>query len=544
MSLPPWARRLVPALTAAAVAALLVLPYHALARARADAQQLDALGALAARTEQQVVEQVGALDRLLDEASRRMAEASEQDDGRARAGESEEAQQARVLLEGAQAAFEAARAPAGAVLTVYDAHAPDQPAVGRTSGRGAPALLAQVPVDGRLAGATVESLTRRTASDSGWVHAEPAWTWFEAAPGGGVRLCRAVVQHELEADLADDRRTPLLVQSTLLLVASAPLALDGPVLARCDLAEGRLAPGLPRAGDAGAYGGAARALGVSPGRGGWRFPVPEPGARLERPLLGDPAGSTPRWLLGVYALVGLSLLVGAGASLRARRGPPASPPDVTAEAAHEMRTPLTVMRGALDVALRRERTPEEYRETLRLCQQEVQGLQDLQDAVLFLGRGARAAPVQEAVDLGALLEAEVSRVAAAHPERDVRAVAAAPGTVVRGDPSLLARLIGNLLDNAALHSVPGGAVHAVLAAQGGSAVLLVEDAGPGIPPARAERVFERFYRGPEASRRGIPGSGLGLPIARWVAEIHGGTLTLDPEPTDRARFRLRLPLAP
>lgn len=543
--------RLLPGLALTAVVGALILwPYHAMARARADAQWMDQASALAATAETEVVTQVAALDRLLDEAARRMAEASaaEEDATPATppAREPAEAEEARRLLSAAQAAFDPARAPAGAVLTVYDVNAPDQPAVGRTDGSGALSLLAEVPVQGRLAGATVEALTRRTSGDSGWIHAETPWTWFEQAPQDRVRLCRAVVQHEVEAEVEEDGRSPTLVQTTLLLVASAPLALAGTFVARCDLADGRLAPTLPSAGPVLPSGlDASWSAALAPGRGGWRFPVAEPGARLERLLTPDPRRGTPDWLKGMYVFVGFSLLGTwwrSWRAWRATRSPTAPPPDVTAEAAHEMRTPLTVLRGALDVALRRERSPEEYRDTLRLCLQEVKGLQDLQDAVLFLGRGARAAPVREPVDLSALLEAEVARVATAHPERRVSVTGSVPGAVVQGDPSLLSRLLANLLDNAALHSVPGGAVRAALSRSGDLAVITVEDDGPGIPAPRAERIFERFYRGPEASRRGVPGSGLGLPIARWVAQLHGGTLTLDPAPTDRAVFRLVLPV--
>ena len=115
--------------------------------------------------------------------------------------------------------------------------------------------------------------------------------------------------------------------------------------------------------------------------------------------------------------------------------------------------------------------------------------------------------------------------------------------VVVGDPSLLARAVGNLVDNAHLHSVAGGAIRVRLEVVDAEAIVSVEDDGPGIPSARREKVFERFWRGPEVGARGIPGAGLGLPIARWIAQLHGGRLDLDPALEGRSRFVLRLPLA-
>ena len=217
------------------------------------------------------------------------------------------------------------------------------------------------------------------------------------------------------------------------------------------------------------------------------------------------------------------------------------PADLTSEAAHEMRTPLTVMRGKLEVALRRERDPAYYRQTIAECLEEVSALEQLQDAVLLLGRTRRADLVQEDIDLRAIADAEVSRVAEAHPERDV-SLAMNGAVVVQGDPSLLARAIGNLIDNAANHSIDGGAIRVTVGSRGGKARVVVEDAGPGVPPERHEAIFDRFYRGPDVGRRGIAGSGLGLPIVRRIAELHGGTAAI--EPADGVgRFVLILPSA-
>lgn len=468
------------------------------------------------------------MDRVLDDAARRVSVVEAPD------GEGE----ARALLEAMQPALSAPGVPAAATLALYDRHARDVALLGRVTAQ----AVALHPAASSPAGLTAGAVERLVpaGSETGWAAPTAPWLWFEPAGQEAVRLVRAVALHEfvLVEDEADPE--PSLGEGVYLLTVEAPLALAGAVRVRCDVVDGAIRDDavwvdLTRRGsDLGRV----EPL-LDPRESPWRFPGQPLGPRVERCLPAPPRGRDEWWMYAAAFLV-------AGAALlfqwRAKATPAAAAPDVTAEAAHEMRTPLTAMRGALEVALRRERTPKEYQETLHLCLEEVRGLQNLQDAVLFLGRGARTEPAREAVDLGALIEAEVARVKAAHAERALQYDGPAQALVLKGDPSLLARLVGNLLDNAALHSVPGGAIRVALTRERGHAVLTVEDDGPGVPSERRERIFERFFRGPEAARRGIPGSGLGLPIARWLAEVHGGTLDLDPELSDRARFRLRLPL--
>jgi signal transduction histidine kinase len=111
------------------------------------------------------------------------------------------------------------------------------------------------------------------------------------------------------------------------------------------------------------------------------------------------------------------------------------------------------------------------------------------------------------------------------------------GVVVTGDRAALRGMLMNLIENARTH---GGRVSVAVAAENGSAVVRVDDDGPGIAPADRERVFDRFYRAPD--RRGTPGAGLGLPIAKATAERWGGSLRLLPSGTGTS-FEVRLPLA-
>lgn len=498
-----------------------------------------AVTSVRARFETQVGETVAQLDRLLDAAARRLSAVSVDPDLKDPTGKEE----ARVLVTAMQGALAEVTLPGAGTLTLYDRHAPDVAVLGRAQ-LDKVELLDEVPAKERLSAVAVEHLAR-AGSETGWVLPEPEWLWFETRDSSfHPYIVRAVVLREFSVGAEADGAEPSLYEGAYLVTASTRFVANDLHELRYDVVDGAVLPESNSHSNVFRNRPTGRDVEVVAtllaGGGAWRFPSPSatPRATLGVVYPWHPGDLLP-WIVPVGLLIG-GLLWWRGRSRRTQVA--AEVPDVTAEAAHEMRTPLTVMRGALEVALRRERSPKEYQETLDLCLEEVKGLQNLQDAVLLLGRGARAEPAREPVDLLALAEGEVSRLRGGHPERQIVLDAVPEPLVMMGDPSLLARLLGNLLDNAALHSTPGGAIRIALARAGQHAVVTVADDGPGVPPARGERIFERFYRGPEASRRGVPGSGLGLPIARWLAELHGGSLTLDPEPTDRARFRLSLPL--
>jgi two-component system OmpR family sensor kinase len=213
----------------------------------------------------------------------------------------------------------------------------------------------------------------------------------------------------------------------------------------------------------------------------------------------------------------------------------------TADASHELRGPLTVLKGDIDVTLKRERTAIEYRETLERGREEVDRLSRLAGDLLVLARSDAALPLEHVseVDLREVLERVRTRFQAVAEERDVRVEVRGPSVLVSGDPGLLERVVSNLLDNAVKHCRPGGAVAAELAS-GREAVLTVRDEGPGIPLEHVSRLFERFFRADPARQRSA-GSGLGLAIARAGAEAHGGRLEFAGN-TPGAVFRLTLPL--
>jgi two-component system OmpR family sensor kinase len=215
----------------------------------------------------------------------------------------------------------------------------------------------------------------------------------------------------------------------------------------------------------------------------------------------------------------------------------------TADASHELRAPLTVLKGDIDVTLKRERTASEYRDTLVRCREEVERLARLATDLLVLARTDAALPLEHVaeVELRGLINRVLERFQAAAAARNVQLVTNLEDASVRGDERLLDRIVSNLLDNAVKYNKPGGSVSVELV-RGEAAVLTVRDEGPGIPPEHLPQLFVRFFRGDPARQRSV-GTGLGLAIAKSAAQAHGGRLEFLGN-TPGAVFRLTLPLGP
>lgn len=216
-----------------------------------------------------------------------------------------------------------------------------------------------------------------------------------------------------------------------------------------------------------------------------------------------------------------------------------------ADASHELRTPVSVIQTAAEVTLeRREREDWEYREALTIVNEQSTRLSRMVEDMLVLARadagGYRLTRRPLYVDeIVAECVRAVSVVAAT---RDVQLVTALQLDVsVNADDGLLRRLVTNLLDNAVQHTPPGGSVTVAVKGDAASATITVSDTGSGIPPADRERVFERFVR-LDPARSATSGAGLGLPIARWIAEQHGGTLTVEQTAVGGCLFVARLPM--
>lgn len=200
-----------------------------------------------------------------------------------------------------------------------------------------------------------------------------------------------------------------------------------------------------------------------------------------------------------------------------------------ADASHELRTPIAVIRGEADVALSHDRGAAEYRESLAIVLDESRRLSRLVDDLLNLARadaGRVQLEVQEFYFNELLAECCRSMQALASASHVALECGSAGDVQFRGDEGLLRRLAINLLDNAIRYTPPGGKVSAVLEADAARVQIRISDTGVGIPTEAAPHVFERFYRADKARSRQDGGFGLGLSIVKWIAEAHNGAVEL------------------
>lgn len=215
----------------------------------------------------------------------------------------------------------------------------------------------------------------------------------------------------------------------------------------------------------------------------------------------------------------------------------------TGEASHQLRTPLTAMLGQVEVALRRDRPPGEYRQALESVHRQAVQMRQIVESLLFLARADAEAelPGLEVIDLGAWVTSYLD----GHPHdrrADLRPAVPLPeGVRVLAHPAMLAQVVGNLLDNACKYSDPGTPVTLRVGREDGEAVLSVEDSGHGIAPADAGRVFDPFFRSADARRRGVGGLGLGLAVVGRIVRAFGGRVDVWSEPGRGSRFTVRLP---
>ena len=213
----------------------------------------------------------------------------------------------------------------------------------------------------------------------------------------------------------------------------------------------------------------------------------------------------------------------------------------TANAAHELQTPLTVLRGHVEIALRRGRTPEAYRETLRLLDARLSDLTRTVRALLMLARLDRSDPLPtERVDVAALVREEVEAFGPGAREKGLALTVEANGKAwIDGQPDLLREVVRNLLDNAIQYTTEGRID--VRVTDGDPVVFSVTDTGPGIAPEYTPLVWNRFFRVPGVQRMHVGGSGLGLSIVRQIVLRHEGDVAITSEPGKGTRFDVTLP---
>jgi heavy metal sensor kinase len=219
----------------------------------------------------------------------------------------------------------------------------------------------------------------------------------------------------------------------------------------------------------------------------------------------------------------------------------------TADASHELRTPVAVMRTRAELSLRKARTAEEYRDVIAEVLTELEKTSGLIEQLMFL---ARADSGSETVRFTPTNVAEVLREACHQGSALAEAKQIAfqeeipNGSIwVQGDATSLRRLFLILIDNAVKYTPANGQVEVSLRQNNGYAVTQVSDTGIGIAEADLANVFERFYRADKARTRESGGVGLGLSIGRWITEVHAGTIEVRSSPGRGSIFQIRFPIA-
>jgi heavy metal sensor kinase len=218
----------------------------------------------------------------------------------------------------------------------------------------------------------------------------------------------------------------------------------------------------------------------------------------------------------------------------------------SADASHELQTPLTILKGELEVALRSSRSPEEYQTVLRSGLQEIDRIAHLVDGLLLLARADAGVLRMDLrpLDLKALIEDVYKQVTILAESCSVKLhLDSANPASVSGDYEHLRRLLLNLVDNAIKYTPAGGHVTLSLQNTGDWATLQVSDTGIGLSREDQELVFQRFYRADEARSEGGQSTGLGLCIAQSIVEAHGGRIEVKSSPGKGSTFTVWLPMS-
>ncbi|HEY6208220.1 MAG TPA: ATP-binding protein [Gemmatimonadales bacterium] len=219
----------------------------------------------------------------------------------------------------------------------------------------------------------------------------------------------------------------------------------------------------------------------------------------------------------------------------------------TADASHELKTPLTVLRAGVERAITMPNLPSEALAALEETLQEINRMTELVEALLMLARADEGtAPLhRETVDLRAIVEetGETGELLAAEAGVNMEVATPTDPVIVPVDASRIRQLILNLLTNAVKYTPAGGSVRLQLGPSNGRVTLTVADSGVGIAPGDLPHIFDRFWRADSARTRTgeRSGTGLGLAICKWIAEAHGGTIDVQSRPGRGTTFTVTLP---
>ena len=218
---------------------------------------------------------------------------------------------------------------------------------------------------------------------------------------------------------------------------------------------------------------------------------------------------------------------------------------IIADLGHDIRTPLTAMRGELEVALRGERDPQQYRVVLESCLEEVEHLNSISEALILLARleAGELSPSCIPTDVSQIIAKAVSRAQSRTNERSIQFRQDSDvDTVAWADAKMIRLVVNHLLDNAITHTPRGTKVEVSVSAEQERLLIVVEDDGPGIPDDDLPHLFEKLYR-TDAARSRTGGVGLGLTIASTILSAHGGTIKAERSRLGGLAVKICLPRA-
>ena len=226
----------------------------------------------------------------------------------------------------------------------------------------------------------------------------------------------------------------------------------------------------------------------------------------------------------------------------------------SADASHELKTPLTILKGEVEVALRKERKPDEYEQTLRSNLEEINRMSQIVNDLLVLSKAdtGELRLNKQDLDLAEVLNEVVAQLNLMIQSKNLRMETSNPpeGMHILGDPLRMRELFINLIENGIKYTEEGGTIRVTLTKDmsdpggknGGYARIVVSDTGMGIAQGDQSKIFDRFFRLDKARSRDQGGSGLGLSISKWIVEAHQGKIEVESEIGKGSSFIVRIPL--
>ncbi len=217
----------------------------------------------------------------------------------------------------------------------------------------------------------------------------------------------------------------------------------------------------------------------------------------------------------------------------------------SADASHELQTPLTVLKGEIEVALRTPRSQDEYQQVLKSCLEEIDRITHLVEGLLLLARSDAGVLKmdRQPMDLALLLEEVHGKIDVLAQKRSIHFVLQPVESImIPGDQQQLRRLLMNLVENAIKYTPDGGKISLSLKPDGEWAVVQIKDTGVGISIEDQKKILTRFYRAAEARTQATGGAGLGLCIAQSIVDAHGGKIEIESTPGQGSTFTVLLPL--